>query len=290
MNFEEKLLSTENIFDGKVIKVDKETVELPNGKKAFREIVRHHGAVALIPITDDDKIVMIKQWREPMRKVTLEIPAGKIEPGEESDPLQTAIRELNEEARYEAENIELVTPFYTTPGFSDEEIYLYHASGLKPVSTELPQDDDEFLELVELTLPEAMSAMKEGLVCDSKTIMGLLFWQLMQYLRNKMSDKDNEREFFDQDRVEPLRRSDRRHRQKFANPFRNVRKKDNFQNESQHFDEQKDSLSRSQVLAENHENMVEKKTKSLKKKLDIAIVFLIVAIILVFLFMRFVNF
>ena len=74
MNFEEKLLSTENIFDGKVIKVDKETVELPNGKKAFREIVRHHGAVALIPITDDDKIVMIKQWREPMRKVTLEIP------------------------------------------------------------------------------------------------------------------------------------------------------------------------------------------------------------------------
>ena len=111
MNFEEKVLSTENIFDGKVIKVDKETVELPNGKKAFREIVRHHGAVALIPITDDDKIVMIKQWREPMRKVTLEIPAGKIEPGEESDPLQTAIRELNEEARYEAENIELVTPF-----------------------------------------------------------------------------------------------------------------------------------------------------------------------------------
>ena len=99
MNFEEKVLSTENIFDGKVIKVDKETDELP--------------------ITDDDKIVMIKQWREPMRKVTLEIPAGKIEPGEESDPLQTAIRELNEEARYEAENIELVTPFYTTPGFSD---------------------------------------------------------------------------------------------------------------------------------------------------------------------------
>ena len=82
-----------------------------------------------------------------------------------------------------------------------------------------------------------------------------------------MSDKDNEREFFDQDRVEPLRRSDRRHRQKFANPFRNVRKKDNFQNESQHFDEQKDSLSRSWVLAENHENMVEEKTKSLKKKL-----------------------
>ncbi len=180
MDFEEKLLSVENIFDGKVIKVDKETVELPDGKQAFREIVRHHGAVALIPITNDNRIVMIRQWREPMRKVTLEIPAGKIEPDEQDDPMKTAVRELNEEARYEAENIELVTPFYTTPGFSDEKIYLYHASGLTPVERELPQDADEFLELVELTLPEALKAMQEGLVCDSKTIMGLLFWQLMQ--------------------------------------------------------------------------------------------------------------
>lgn len=105
-----------------------------------------------------------------------------------------------------------------------------------------------------------------------------------------MSDKDNEREFFDQDKVEPLRRSDRRHRQKFAIPFQNVRKKDNFQNESQHFDDQKAPLSRSQMLAENHENMIEEKTNRLKKKLDIAIFFLIAAIILVFLFMRFVNF
>lgn len=180
MDFEEKLLSVENIFDGKVIKVDKETVELPDGKQAFREIVRHHGAVALIPITNDNRIVMIRQWREPMRKVTLEIPAGKIEPDEQDDPMKTAVRELNEEARYEAENIELVTPFYTTPGFSDEKIYLYHASGLTPVERELSQDADEFLELVELTLPEALKAMQEGLVCDSKTIMGLLFWQLMQ--------------------------------------------------------------------------------------------------------------
>ena len=105
-----------------------------------------------------------------------------------------------------------------------------------------------------------------------------------------MSDKDNEREFFDQDKVEPLRRSDRRRQQKFENPFQNARKKDNFQNESQHFDGQEGPLSRSQMLAENHENMVEEKTKRLKKKLDIAIVFLIAAIILVFLFMRFVNF
>ncbi len=105
-----------------------------------------------------------------------------------------------------------------------------------------------------------------------------------------MNNKDSEREVFDQDKVEPLRRSDRKRQQKFANPFQNLRKKDNFQNESQHFDEQKASLSRRQTLAGNHEDMVEEKTNRLKKKLNIAIVFLIAAIISVFLFMRFVNF
>lgn len=180
MDFEEKVQSVENIFDGKVIKVDKETVALPNGKKAYREIVHHHGAVALIPITDDNKIVLIKQWRAPLRQVTLEIPAGKMEPNEYDDPKKTAIRELNEETRYQAQNVELVTPFFTSPGFADEKIYLYHASGLTSVSDPLPQDDDEFLELVELTLPEAFKQMQAGVICDSKTIMGLLFWQLMQ--------------------------------------------------------------------------------------------------------------
>lgn len=105
-----------------------------------------------------------------------------------------------------------------------------------------------------------------------------------------MNNKDSEREVFDQDKIEPLRRSDRKRQQKFANPFQNLRKKDNFQNESHYFDERKASLSRRQTLAENHENMVEEKTNRLKKKLNIAIVFLIAAIISVFLFMRFVNF
>ena len=164
MDFEEKVTNVEHLFDGKVIDLDRETVTLPNGKKALREIVRHHGAVGVIAITP---------------QVTLEIPAGKIEPDEQNSPLETATRELNEEARYMAKNLELVMPFYTSPGFADEKIYLYHASGLSPVTTELPQDEDEFLEKVELTLPEALKAMQEGLICDSKTIMAVMFWQLM---------------------------------------------------------------------------------------------------------------
>ena len=179
MDFEEKVTNVEHLFDGKVIDLDRETVTLPNGKKALREIVRHHGAVGVFAITPQDKMVFIKQRRSPLGQVTLEIPAGKIEPDEQNSPLETATRELNEEARYMAKNLELVMPFYTSPGFADEKIYLYHASGLSPVTTELPQDEDEFLEKVELTLPEALKAMQEGLICDSKTIMAVMFWQLM---------------------------------------------------------------------------------------------------------------
>lgn len=180
MEFEEKVTAVEHLFDGTVIDLDRETVQLPNGKTSYREIVRHHGAVGVIAITPADKMIFIKQWRAPLGQVTLEIPAGKIEPNEQNSPLETAMRELNEEVRYQAEKLELIMPFYTSPGFADEKIYLYHASGLTPVKEELPQDEDEFLEKVELTQAEALKAMQSGLICDSKTIMAVMFWQLMR--------------------------------------------------------------------------------------------------------------
>lgn len=152
MEFEEKVKKVEHVFDGKIIDLDIETVELPNGKEAKREIIRHQGAVAIIAITDENKMVFIKQWRAPLGQVTLEVPAGKIEPGE--DPNVTAVRELNEETRFEADKLEFINTFYTSPGFADEKMYMYHAVNLKPVKDELPQDSDEFLELVELSLPE----------------------------------------------------------------------------------------------------------------------------------------
>ena len=155
MEFEEKVKKVEHVFDGKIIDLDIETVELPNGKEAKREIIRHKGAVAIIAITDENKMVFIKQWRAPLGQVTLEVPAVKIEPGE--DP-----------------NV------YTSPGFADEKMYMYHAVNLKPVKDELPQDSDEFLELVELSLPEVEQAIAEGLICDSKTLIAVMYWKLMQ--------------------------------------------------------------------------------------------------------------
>lgn len=179
MDFKEETLSNENIYDGKVVHLDKEIVKLPNGKEAIREVVRHQGAVGVIAITDSNKIVMIRQWREPLKKVTLEIPAGKIEPDEQDDPEKTAQRELNEETRFSASQFELVTKFYTSPGFADELMYLYHAVGLKAVKDELPQDDDEFLELVELSPKEVQDVISRGEICDAKTMMAVMLWQMM---------------------------------------------------------------------------------------------------------------
>ena len=178
MEFEEKVKKVEHVFDGIIIDLDIETIELPNGKEAKREIIRHQGAVAIIAITDENKMVFIKQWRAPLGQVTLEVPAGKIEPGE--DPNVTAVRELNEETRFEADKLEFINTFYTSPGFADEKMYMYHAVNLKPVKDELPQDSDEFLELVELSLPEVEQAIAKGLICDSKTLIAVMYWKLMQ--------------------------------------------------------------------------------------------------------------
>lgn len=180
MNFAEKVRETKHLFKGHVLDLDLETVELPDGRQAKREIVRHHGAVAVIALTPADKMVFIRQWRAPLGKETLEIPAGKIEPDESDDPLLTAQREMNEETRYKAQNYELLSTFYSSPGFSDELMYLYHASDLTPVKTKLPQDQDEFLQIEELSQSEVKIAIQNGEICDAKTIMAVLFWQLME--------------------------------------------------------------------------------------------------------------
>lgn len=178
MDFEEKVISNQNLYDGAILKLDLETVSLPDGRQAKREIVRHQGAVGIIAITPANKIVLIRQWRAPLGQVTLEIPAGKIEPGE--TPSQTAVRELNEETRFQADKLELLTGFYTSPGFADEKMYLYHAVNLQAVADKLAQDDDEFLQLEELTLAEVQAQIAAGTICDAKTLMAIMIWQAMQ--------------------------------------------------------------------------------------------------------------
>src|SRR5690625_4890985 len=175
--FEEKTLRTEKIFDGKIISLQVDDVLLPNDQTSQREIVKHSGAVAIIPMTSDRKIVFVEQYRKPLEKSIVEIPAGKLERGEH--PEVTAIRELEEETGYTTDHLTFVTSFYTSPGFADELMYMYLADELKPLEQLILGDEDEFVEKVMLTLDEAKRYMEEKRIQDAKTAYALLYLQLL---------------------------------------------------------------------------------------------------------------
>ena len=187
--FEEKTISRKEIFKGQIIEVVVDEVRLPNGETSTRELVFHSGAVAVIPITADNKIIMVKQFRKPMEKVLLEIPAGKIDPGEHDYPKETAERELEEETGFRANKLTFVTSMYVSPGFADELLHIYYAEDLEKVPNPRPQDDDEVLELYTLTLEEAKAEITSGLICDAKTIFAVQFWELQQLKRLLKEDK-----------------------------------------------------------------------------------------------------
>jgi ADP-ribose pyrophosphatase len=171
--FEEKTTKTETIYDGKIIKLQVDDVTLPNGKTAKRELIKHQGAVAIIPITKDNKIVFVEQYRKPLEKSTIEIPAGKLEAGER--PETTAVRELEEETGYTTNNLSFVTSFYSSPGFADELLYIYITDQLESVEHPVTGDEDEFVEVLELTLDEAKKYVEEGRIQDAKTDYAVLY-------------------------------------------------------------------------------------------------------------------
>lgn len=183
-DFEEKTISRKELFKGKIIEVALDDVRLPDGGTAQRELVFHPGGVSVIAVTPEEKILMVKQFRKPLEKVVLEIPAGKIDPGEGTKPELTATRELEEETGYQANSVEFVASMYLSPGFSDELLYVYEAKGLHKVENPRPQDDDEVLELYALTLKEAKAAIKSGEIADAKTIFAVQYWELQQW-KNK---------------------------------------------------------------------------------------------------------
>lgn len=180
-HLEEKTIKTEEIFKGKIIRLQLEEVELPNGKKANREIVKHPGAVAVIPITSENKIVMVEQYRKALNRTIIEIPAGKLELGEE--PVVTARRELEEETGYECESLEWLISFYTSPGFADEIIHLYVAKNLKKGNGNAHLDEDEFVHIMEVTLEEALQLIKEQKIFDAKTAYAVQYLQLIEALK-----------------------------------------------------------------------------------------------------------
>ncbi|ETI69833.1 NUDIX hydrolase [Neobacillus vireti] len=180
---EEKTLRSEEIFSGKIISLHLQDVELPNGKQGKREIIKHPGAVAVLAVTDDKKIVMVEQFRKALERTIVEIPAGKLEKGEE--PALCARRELEEETGYECESLELLTSFYTSPGFADEIVHVYLATGLTKKENAAALDEDEFVNLEELTLDEAEQYVKEQKIYDAKTIFAIQYLQLQEALKNK---------------------------------------------------------------------------------------------------------
>ncbi|RST98194.1 ADP-ribose pyrophosphatase [Vagococcus vulneris] len=177
--FEEKTITRQEIYNGKVIQVVVDDVSLPNGQRAKRELVFHQGAVGIIAVTPENKLVLVKQYRKAIEQSILEIPAGKIEK-DEPNALVTAMRELEEETHYRCESMNFITKFVSSPGFSNEWLYLYEAVGLYKISTAeaLPQDDDEFLELIELSLEEAKARVDSGEICDAKTQYAILYLEM----------------------------------------------------------------------------------------------------------------
>jgi len=172
---------TRNIYTGKVVTLNIDRVTLPNGATVDLETIRHPGAAAVVPLKDDGTVVLIRQFRHAAAGFIYEIPAGKLHPGE--DPVHCASRELEEEVGYRASSYELLTSILTAPGFADEVIHIYKATGLMKGQQQL--DPDEVLEVIEMPLSEAVAKIEEGTIRDAKTIVGLQ----TVYIKNARSEK-----------------------------------------------------------------------------------------------------
>ena len=166
----EKLVSSKDIYEGYVIKVRVDTIETQNGNIATRDIVEHPGGVGIVALTPNGKICMVRQYRRPFDDFLLEIPAGKLNWGEE--PFGCATRELEEETGYTAKNYQYLGRFFPTPGFCNEIIHIYLATDLTKGAAN--PDEDEFLEVEEYTIDELCDMILQGEIVDAKTVIGLL--------------------------------------------------------------------------------------------------------------------
>lgn len=166
----ERLVKTELVYDGVLLRVNRDEARLPDGSKGVREWIAHPGATAVIPLTDRGSVILVKQFRYPLGKVTVEIPAGKLDPGE--DPLVCAHRELQEETGLTAAKLNYVGSFVTTPAFTDEIIHLYVGTGL--TAGEISTDEDEFIEVEERSLDEVFQAIEGGEIKDAKTMIAFM--------------------------------------------------------------------------------------------------------------------
>ena len=169
MELHEKKIDSKNLFTGKIIKLYLDNVMLPNKKITTREKVSHPGAVGIVPVNKKSKLVLVEQYRYPVESTLMEIPAGKLDKGE--DPADCAGRELHEEIGATGGKLIHLVSFYTSPGFSDEILHLYLATDFERKENNL--DEDEFLHVYEIDLEKAVSLIKKGKIMDAKTIIGI---------------------------------------------------------------------------------------------------------------------
>ncbi|PPA71319.1 NUDIX hydrolase [Jeotgalibacillus proteolyticus] len=187
--FEEKTVNKDVLYEGKIITLQVEEVELPNGKTSKREIIKHPGAVCVIAVNGEGKLIMVEQYRKAFERSILEIPAGKLEPGEE--PIITAARELEEETGYGCDRLVHLQSFYTSPGFADELVHVFEAKGLYKIENAKGADEDEFVELHEITLEEAEECVADQRIFDAKTAYAVQYLRLQRILREQAESKLN---------------------------------------------------------------------------------------------------
>jgi ADP-ribose pyrophosphatase len=176
MNF--KVTKSEIVFHGKVFDVRVDEIEYSEtGNKSYRQVAVHPGGAVVVPVKDDGKIILITQYRYPQNEIVLELPAGKLEKGE--DPMLCAKRELTEETGYTATDISKIGKIFTTPGFCSEVLYIFLAEGITP-GNHAREEGEEDIQLVELTIEEIEEKIKSGEIVDGKTISGIYMYKLNQ--------------------------------------------------------------------------------------------------------------
>ena len=179
----EKTLSSQQIYDGRILKLRLDTVKLPSGRVTKREIVEHDDSIAIVAIDGDDNVLLVKQFRKAVEKEVLEIPAGGIEPGEE--PVAAVKRELREETGFLPQRVERIGGFYTSPGYSSEFLHLFVASDLTP--EKLQAEDTESIKVERVPISRILELIRTGTINDAKSVAGLLML-LFLYLVKPIED------------------------------------------------------------------------------------------------------
>jgi len=182
----EEMSKRNRVYAGKIVNFSVDEVSLPNKRKVIREYMEHPGAVAVLPVMSDSQVILVKQYRYPVRKALWEIPAGKLDKIKNEKLIDCVRRELVEETGYTAARVKKILSFYPTPAFATEVLHIFVASGLKYIGAN--PDEDEFLEVKIVPLSRAIDWIKKGRISDAKSIIALLLYERMKKSGNRQRD------------------------------------------------------------------------------------------------------